>query len=178
MGGQIRRGWIWRFWGRPDVPSRGPQNPLKIGIWGPLDWKLGRPKNAKSYHDGSDPPFAALWFHDAKNRRGGRIRGWGPGRQLRGQSCWQAFRLQTHVSLELGPFREAPVRFVRRTVLLWEMSGIEIFERATHRGPIFLGKSRRREWKFRARLKISIKIENFEWDWIFWSLGSLGLGVC
>ena len=37
------------------------QNSLKIGIWGPLDWKSGRPKNAKSYHDGSDPPFAALW---------------------------------------------------------------------------------------------------------------------
>ena len=43
------------------------QNPLKIGIWGPLDRKSGRPKNAKSYHDGSDPPSAALWNkHDSQ----------------------------------------------------------------------------------------------------------------
>ena len=40
--------------------QRSP-NPLKVGIWGPLDWKSGRPKTAKSYHHGSDPPFAALW---------------------------------------------------------------------------------------------------------------------
>ena len=77
--------WPWKMWGKPSF--RGPrkwgvrsvvvefgvfgaprfsvqrsQNPLEIGIWGPLDWKAGRPKNAKSYHDGSDPPFAALWF--------------------------------------------------------------------------------------------------------------------
>ena len=55
MGGQICRGWIWRFWGapifRPEVPK-----PFKIGIWGPLDRKLGRPKKAKFNHDGSDPP--------------------------------------------------------------------------------------------------------------------------
>ena len=38
----------------------------------------------------------------------------------------------------------------------------------------FVGKSRRRDWNFRARLKISIEIENFERDWIFWSLGPLG----
>ena len=44
------------FLGRPDVPPRGPQNPLEIGIWGPLDGKSGHPKNAKSYHDGSQPP--------------------------------------------------------------------------------------------------------------------------
>ena len=65
MGGQIRRGWFWRFWGapifRPEVP-----NPLKIGIWGPLDWSLGRPKNAKTFHDGSDPPFVALWRAQAQ----------------------------------------------------------------------------------------------------------------
>ena len=60
MGGEIRRGWIWRFWGAPIFRPEAP-NPFKIGIWGPLDWKSGRPKNAKSYHDGSDPPFAALW---------------------------------------------------------------------------------------------------------------------
>ena len=37
------------------------------------------------------------------------------------------------------------------------------------------GKSRRRDWTFRARLKISIEIEKFERDWIFWSLGPLGV---
>ena len=30
-------------------------------FWGPLHRKLGRPKNAKFNHDGSDPPFAPLW---------------------------------------------------------------------------------------------------------------------
>ena len=47
--------------GAPRFSVQRSPNPLKIGIWGPLDWKSGRPKNAKSYHDGSDPPFAALW---------------------------------------------------------------------------------------------------------------------
>ena len=47
--------------GAPRFSIQRSQNPLKIGIWGPLDWKSGSPKNAKSYHDGSDPPFAALW---------------------------------------------------------------------------------------------------------------------
>ena len=60
MGGQIRCGRIWRFWGARFSVQRS-QNPLKIDISGPLDWKLGRPKNAKFNHDGSDPPFAALW---------------------------------------------------------------------------------------------------------------------
>ena len=59
MGGQIRRGRIWRF-GAPQFSVQRPQNPLKIGIWGPLDGKSGRPTNAKFNHDGSDPPFAAL----------------------------------------------------------------------------------------------------------------------
>ena len=41
--------------------------------------------------------------------------------------------------------------------------------------PYFLvGKSRRRDWKFRARLKISIEIENFERDWIFLIVGPSG----
>ena len=61
MGGQIRRGRIWRFWGapisRPEVPE-----PFKNRYLGTLDWKSGRPKDAKSYHDGSDSPFAALWY--------------------------------------------------------------------------------------------------------------------
>ena len=32
MGGWIRCGWIWRFWGAPIFCSEVP-NPLKIGIW-------------------------------------------------------------------------------------------------------------------------------------------------
>ena len=60
MGGWIRRGWIWRFWSapvfRPEVPK-----PFKTSILGPLDWKSGRPKNAKFNHDVSNPPFSALW---------------------------------------------------------------------------------------------------------------------
>ena len=50
----------FRVLGAPRFSVQTPQNPLKIGIWEPLDGKSGRPKNAKSYHDGSDPPFAAL----------------------------------------------------------------------------------------------------------------------
>ena len=61
MGGQIRRGWIWRFWGAPIFRPEAAK-PFKNRYLGPLDWKSGRPKNAKSYHDGSDPPFAALWL--------------------------------------------------------------------------------------------------------------------
>ena len=61
MGGWIRRGWVLRFWGAlifsPEAPT-----PFKTSILGPLDWKLGGPKNAKINHDGSNPPFSALWF--------------------------------------------------------------------------------------------------------------------
>ena len=59
LGGCIRRGWTWRFWGapifRPEVPKT-----LET-ILGPLNSKSGRPKNAKSNHDRSNPPFSALW---------------------------------------------------------------------------------------------------------------------
>ena len=34
MGGQIRRGRIWRFLGRPNSQSRGPQIPIFKGFWG------------------------------------------------------------------------------------------------------------------------------------------------
>ena len=47
--------------GAPRFSVQRSQNPLKIGVRGPLDWKSGRPKNAKFNHDGSDPPFAAFW---------------------------------------------------------------------------------------------------------------------
>ena len=59
MGGQIRRGRIWRFWGAPIFSPESP-NTYFQRVWGPLDGKSGRPKNAKFNHDGSDPPFAAL----------------------------------------------------------------------------------------------------------------------
>ena len=42
MGGQIRRGRIWR--GRPDFQSRGPQIPIFTRVLGLLDGKSGRPK--------------------------------------------------------------------------------------------------------------------------------------
>ena len=66
-------------------------------------------------------------------------------------------------------------------------SEIENFERewnfrASHRGPIFSGggggkggKSRHRDWKFRARLKNSIEIESFERDWTFLIVGPSGI---
>ena len=49
-----------------------------------------------------------------------------------------------------------------------------IFERATHRGPIFVGKSRHRAYNFRARSKISIEIENFDRDQMFLIVGPSG----
>ena len=65
LGGQISRGWIWRF-GAPRLSVQRPQNPLKIGIWGPLGWKSGRPRSAKSYHDGSSPPLRPADFQIAR----------------------------------------------------------------------------------------------------------------
>ena len=72
-----------------------------------------------------------------------------------------------------GPQRSKNSRFRARLKI---SSEIEIFEQATHRGPIFVGKSRRRDWTFRARLNISIEIENFEWDLIFLIVGPSGVG--
>ena len=60
-GVQIRRGRIWRFWGAPIFSPEVPIY-LFLRVLGPLDGKSGRPKNAKFNHDGSDPPFAALWL--------------------------------------------------------------------------------------------------------------------
>ena len=60
MGGQIRRGRIWRFWGAPIFSPEVPKYLFLKGLGGFLDRKSGRPKNAKFNHDGSDPPFAAL----------------------------------------------------------------------------------------------------------------------
>ena len=56
MGGQIRRGRIWRFWGAP-IFSPEVRNTYVERVLGPLDGKSGRPKNAKFNHDGSDPPI-------------------------------------------------------------------------------------------------------------------------
>ena len=61
MGGQIRRGWSWRFWGAPIFCPEVPK-PFKNRCFGPLDWKAGRPKNARSYHDGSDSGLWGLHF--------------------------------------------------------------------------------------------------------------------
>ena len=56
MGGWIRRGWISRSWRAP-IFRPGVPKPCKISISGPLNWKSGRLKNAKSNHDGSSLPF-------------------------------------------------------------------------------------------------------------------------
>ena len=39
---------------------------FKTTVLGPLDWKSGRPKDAKFNHDGSNPPFSALWLFGEK----------------------------------------------------------------------------------------------------------------
>ena len=51
MGGQIRRGRIWRA-----------HMPIFKGFWDLWTEIRGAPKNAKFNHDGSDPPLAALWY--------------------------------------------------------------------------------------------------------------------
>ena len=62
MGGWIRRGWVCRFWGtpifRPEVPK-----PFKNRCLGPLEWKSGCPKNAKSNHNGSNPHLRPSEFN-------------------------------------------------------------------------------------------------------------------
>ena len=60
MGGQIRRGRIWRCWGAPIFSPEVPKY-LFLRVLAPLDGKSGgHPKNAKFNHDGSDPPFVVL----------------------------------------------------------------------------------------------------------------------
>ena len=55
-----------RFLGHPDFQSRGPQIPIFKGF-GDL-WTENRcaPKNAKSNHNGSNPPVAALWKNSCR----------------------------------------------------------------------------------------------------------------
>ena len=55
MGGQIRRGRIWRFWGAPLFNPEVPKYLFFKGFW-----DLWTESRAKFNHDGSDPPFAAL----------------------------------------------------------------------------------------------------------------------
>ena len=55
----IRRGWIWNFCGAPIFLLQVPK-PLSKHF-GTSGRKSGCPKNAKSDHDGSNPPFSALW---------------------------------------------------------------------------------------------------------------------
>ena len=45
------------FLGRPDFLVQRSPKPSKISILGTVDWKSGRPPN----HDGSNPPYSALW---------------------------------------------------------------------------------------------------------------------
>ena len=48
MGGQIRRGRVWRFLGRPDFQSRGPQIPIFKGFWDLWTENRGAPKTPNS----------------------------------------------------------------------------------------------------------------------------------
>ena len=58
--GRLDPSWLdFAFLGRPDVQSKGTK-PLQINMLGTLDGESGRPKNAKSNHDGSNPPVSAL----------------------------------------------------------------------------------------------------------------------
>ena len=60
MGGQIRRGRIWRFWGAPIFSPEVRRNTHFKGFWDLWTENRGAPKTPKFNHDGSDPPFAAL----------------------------------------------------------------------------------------------------------------------
>ena len=50
----------------------------------------------------------------------------------------------------------------------------EIFERATHRGPIFCGEIETSRLKFSSEIKISIEIKNFDRDQFFLIVGPSG----
>ena len=69
--------------------------------------------------------------------------------------------------LPRGPKDQKNSRFRSRLKISIEN---EIFERATHRGPIFCGEIET------SRLKFSSEIKNFDRDQFFWSLGALGSG--
>ena len=47
-------------WGAPIFGPEVPK-PFRTRILGPLDWKSGRPQNAKSNRDRSNRPFSGLW---------------------------------------------------------------------------------------------------------------------
>ena len=55
--------------GAPRFSVQSSPKPFKTSILGALEWKSGRPKNAKLNHDGSNPPFAALWRKESRNKK-------------------------------------------------------------------------------------------------------------
>ena len=59
MGGQIRRGRIWRFWGAPIFSPEVPKYLFINGFGTSWTENRGAPKFQFNY-DGSDPPFVAL----------------------------------------------------------------------------------------------------------------------
>ena len=61
MGGQIRRGWIWRFFGRPIFSPEVPKSLFSQGF-GTSGLKIGAPqKRQNSATTDLNPPFAVLW---------------------------------------------------------------------------------------------------------------------
>ena len=65
MGGWICRGWISRSWGAPIFSPEFPKN-LLYRVLGSLDGTSGRPKNAKSSHDRSNPHSRPSETHSDK----------------------------------------------------------------------------------------------------------------
>ena len=60
MGGQIRRGRIWRFWGAPSFSPEVPKYLFLKGFGGLWTENRGAPKTPNSTTTDLIPPFAAL----------------------------------------------------------------------------------------------------------------------
>ena len=65
-------------------------------------------------------------------------------------------------------------QILKKFKILKFSSELEIFKRATHQTPIFVGNSGGQDWKFQAILKFSSEIENFKRSWFFSRFGPLG----
>ena len=65
MGGQIRRGRIWRFWGAPIFSSEVPKYLFLKGFWGLWTENRGAPKTPNStttMTQHCDPPYRAIGY--------------------------------------------------------------------------------------------------------------------
>ena len=79
-----------------------------------------------------------------------------------------------------GPCPEGPkIKIIRDFERVWKFRAKMKFSSEPPTAALFLwGKSRRRDWNFWARLKISIEIEHVERDWMFFDRWARWVIMC